>query len=67
MRSSDSGIGGAHRMDVVAPICPKCGQRMRVIDYSSRTDGDVVVADAICENCLHVMPVTFLVVRKGEK
>lgn len=54
-------------MDVVEPICPKCGQRMRVIEYSSRTDNDVVVADAICENCLHVMPVTFLVVRKGEK
>ena len=67
MRTSNSGIGGAHRMDVVEPICPKCGERMRVIDYSTRTDGDVRVCDAICENCLHVMPVTFLVVRKGEK
>lgn len=54
-------------MDVVEPICPRCGERMRVIDYSSKTDGDVRVCDAICENCLHVMPVTFLVVRKGEK
>lgn len=54
-------------MDVVAPICPKCGERMRVIDYSSRTDGDVVVADAICENCLYVKSVSFVVVRKGEK
>lgn len=40
---------------------------MRVIEYSSRTDNDVVVADAICENCLYVKSVSFVVVRKGEK
>lgn len=67
MHPSDSGSGGAYDMDVVEPICPRCGERMRVIDYSSRTDNDVVVADAICENCLHVMSVSFVIVRKGEK
>lgn len=67
MPASNSGALGDDSMDVVEPICPRCGERMRVIEYSSRTDNDVVVADAICENCLHVMSVSFVIVRKGEK
>ena len=46
--------------------CPKCGDVMHIIDDSSKTDGDVRVVDAICENCLYVTKVTVLVARSDD-
>lgn len=46
--------------------CPKCGDVMHLIDDSSKTDGDVRVVDAICENCLYVTQVTVIVAKKEE-
>ena len=49
------------------PTCPRCGRAMCVLRDSAATNGGVITMDAICENCLHVMTVSFLVVREGEK